>query len=237
MNWLVATLTDRTTETPTSTTLTFDVDGWPGHRPGQHVDVRLTAEDGYSAQRSYSMATPADGSTVVLTVQTVDDGEVSPYLADVLEVGAQVELKGPIGGWFVWDEADDAPVLLIAGGSGIVPLMAMIRARRRSGSTAPFRLIYSVRSPAEVMYASELASMQAGVEVAIRYTREDPNGHPGRLTPDAIASGGWSPDIAPRCFVCGPTGFVEMVADVLVTQGHMPFRVKTERFGPVGIAR
>ncbi|SNS45809.1 ferredoxin reductase [Rhodococcoides kyotonense] len=229
----MATLIDRQAETASAVTLTFDVDGWPGHLPGQHVDVRLTAEDGYSAQRSYSMATPADGKTVVLTVQTVDDGEVSPYLTDVLEVGQQVEVKGPIGGWFVWESADAAPVLLVAGGSGVVPLMAMIRARIDSRSAAKFRLIYSVRSPGEVMYASELAALPDGVEAHVRYTRDDPGGQPGRLTTTDIADHGWPSSIAPRCFVCGPTGFVETVADMLVEQGHMAFRIKTERFGPI----
>nr|WP_296774053.1 ferredoxin reductase [Rhodococcus sp. (in: high G+C Gram-positive bacteria)] len=237
MRWRVATLVEKRTETPTATTLVFDVDGWPGHKPGQHIDVRLTAEDGYSAQRSYSMATPQNGSRVVLTIQTVDDGEVSPYLTGVIEVGEQVELRGPIGGWFVWDSADPAPVLLVAGGSGIVPVMSMLRARVDGDRRTPFRLVYSVRTPDEVMYASELRRLPGGVDVAVHYTREAPDGYRGRvgrLNTRDLVEGGWPPDFAPSCFVCGPTGFVEAVANILVSEGHLPPRIKTERFGPAG---
>lgn len=235
MQWLVATLTNKHAETDSATTLVFDVDGWPGHKPGQHVDVRLTAEDGYSAQRSYSMATPANGNTVVLTVQNVDDGEVSPYLTGILEVGEQVELRGPIGGWFVWDPADPRPVLLVAGGSGIVPLMAMVRARVRADRATPFRLIYSVRSAAEALYTSELRSLPGGIDVSVHYTRAAPTGYRGRigrLTENDVVEAGWPADFAPSCFVCGPTGFVEAAADILVATGHLPPRIKTERFGP-----
>lgn len=235
MKWLVATLTDKIAETATATTLVFDVDGWPGHKPGQHVDVRLTAEDGYSAQRSYSMSTPTDGTVVTLTIQNVDDGEVSPYLATVLEVGEQIELRGPIGGWFVWDAANPAPVLLVAGGSGIVPLMAMVRARVHAERKTPFRLVYSVRTPAEVIYASELRALPGGIDVTVHYTRQAPAGHRGRvgrLTDNDLIEAGWPPDFAPSCYVCGPTGFVESVADMLVSAGHLPPRIKTERFGP-----
>ncbi len=235
MRWLVATLTDKRVETASATTLVFDVAGWPGHKPGQHVDVRLTAEDGYSAQRSYSMATPVDGTTVVLTVQNVDDGEVSPYLTGVLEVGEQVELRGPIGGWFVWEPADPRPVLLIAGGSGIVPLMSMIRARVHAERATPFRLIYSVRSDAETLYARELTTLPGGIDVSMRYTRHAPTdyrGRVGRLTEKDVIEAGWPADFAPSCFVCGPTGFVENAADILVATGHLPPRIKTERFGP-----
>ncbi|MDJ0393983.1 ferredoxin reductase [Rhodococcus sp. G-MC3] len=237
MKWLVATLTEKKIETPTATTLIFDVDGWPGHKPGQHVDVRLTAEDGYNAQRSYSMATPCDGSTVVLTIQTVDDGEVSPYLTSVIEVGEQVELRGPIGGWFVWDRQNPAPVLLVAGGSGIVPVMAMVRDRVRGEQRTPFRLVYSVRTPDEVMYAPELRRLPEGVDVSIHYTRRAPEGYRervGRLNTSDLVAHGWPADIAPSCFVCGPTGFVESVANILVAEGHLPPRIKTERFGPAG---
>ena len=235
MKWLVATLIDKRIETASASTLVFEVDGWPGHKPGQHVDVRLTAEDGYSAQRSYSMATPAHGNTVVLTIQTVDDGEVSPYLTGVLEIGEQIELRGPVGGWFVWDSSDRAPVLMIAGGSGIVPLMAMIRTRVQAERKTPFRLVYSVRSEAELMYAAELRALSGGIEVSVRYTRQAPEGYRGRLgrlTDTDIAEAGWPPDFAPKCFVCGPTRFVETVADILVSAGHLPPRIKTERFGP-----
>lgn len=235
MKWLVATLVEKIFETNTACTLIYDVDGWPGHQPGQHVDIRLTAEDGYSAQRSYSLAQPSDGDRIALTVQTVADGEVSPYLTSTLEVGEQIEMRGPIGGWFVWNEARPSPVLLVAGGSGIVPLMAMTRARSRSARKAPFRLIYSVRSPADLIYARELRSLPEGVDVDYRFTREAPpqhDGRVGRLTAQDLASERWQPDSAPDCFVCGPTGFVESVADMLVALGHAPYRIRTERFGP-----
>jgi ferredoxin-NADP reductase len=204
------------------------------------VDVRLTAADGYTAQRSYSVAAPADGDLVTLTVQRLDDGEVSPYLAGPYAIGDPVEVRGPVGGWFVWQPGDPGPVLLVAGGSGVVPLMAMIRARRAAGSSTPFRLLYSVRSPADRLYATELDALAAGgaagagVEVRYAYTRAVPAGWPlppGRLTRAALAAAGWSPERRATCFVCGPTGFVETVADFLVDLGHDPSRIKTERFG------
>jgi ferredoxin-NADP reductase len=235
--WRVATLVERRAETATASTLVFAVPGWPGHLAGQHVDVRLTAEDGYSTQRSYSLAAPADGDRVELTVQEVAGGEVSPYLAEVLSPGDPVELRGPVGGWFVWRPADPAPVLLVAGGSGIVPLMAMVRARRAAGSRVPFRLLYSVRSPAELYYAAELRRPEPGLDVTYAYTRVAPDGWPApprRLGVAAVNTAGWPPDFEPACFVCGPTGFVETVADILVGLGHDPRRVRTERFGPSG---
>jgi ferredoxin-NADP reductase len=218
----------------------IDVPGWPGHLAGQHVDVRLTAEDGYSTQRSYSIAAPAEGDRVELTVQAVADGEVSPYLTEVLSPGDPVELRGPVGGWFVWRPTSMDPVLLVAGGSGVVPLMAMIRARRAAGSRAPFRLIYSVRTPGDVYYADELrrrARDDAGLDVTFAYTREVPDGwpHPPRRIGVAdVNTNGWPPALTPDCYVCGPTGFVEAVADILVALGHDPRRVRTERFGPTG---
>ncbi|MDJ0360448.1 ferredoxin reductase [Rhodococcus sp. H29-C3] len=234
MKWLVATLVEKIFETSTACTLIYDVDGWPGHQPGQHIDVRLTAEDGYSAQRSYSLAQPSDGDRIALTVQSVADGEVSPYLTSTLEVGEQIEIRGPIGGWFVWNEARQSPVLLLAGGSGIVPLMAMMRARSRSARKIPFLLIYSVRSPADLIYARELRSLPEGIDVGYRFTRKAPpehDGRVGRLTAQDLESGGWEPDSSPDCFVCGPTGFVESAADMLVEIGHAPYRIRTERFG------
>jgi ferredoxin-NADP reductase len=230
----------RRVETPTALSLVFDVPGWTGHLPGQHVDVRLTAQDGYSTERSYSMAAAVDGERVELTVQRVSDGEVSPYLTEILEVGDEVELRGPVGGWFVWDGSDPAPVLLVAGGSGIVPLMAMIRARRRPGGGPPFRLVYSVRTPQDRYYLPELeaAAQEPGLEVAFIYTRSAPADStrpPGRLTAADLESHGWPAPLRPACFVCGPTGFVEAAADLLVTAGHAPARVKTERFGPTGV--
>lgn len=238
--WRVAHLAEVRDETPTARTLALDVPGWPGHLPGQHVDVRLTAEDGYSTQRSYSIASAADGDRVELTVQRVPDGEVSPYLTDGFAVGGPVELRGPVGGWFVWRPADPDPVLLLAGGSGVVPLMAMIRARAQAAGRVPFRLIYSTRTPDDVLYADELrrrARDDRGLDVTFVYTRRSPDGFarpPGRLTAADLAEWGWPPDFEPACFVCGPTGFVEAAADLLVDAGHDPRRIKTERFGPTG---
>jgi ferredoxin-NADP reductase len=217
--------------------LVLDVPDWPGHAAGQHVDVRLTAPDGYTAQRSYSLAAPADGDRVELTVQHVDDGEVSEYLANVYAIGDPVEVRGPVGGWFVWRPTHPDPVFLVAGGSGIVPLMAMIRARAAADSKTPFRLLYSVRSPNEIIFADELrrrARDDRGLDVTYLYTRSAPDGWPGRphrITVADLNNAGWPPDLAPACFVCGPTGFVEAAADILVALGHDPRRVKTERFG------
>jgi ferredoxin-NADP reductase len=233
-------LTGYRDETAAARTLVLAVPGWPGHLAGQHVDVRLTAADGYSTQRSYSLAAPADGDRIEVTVQRVPDGEVSPFLTEMLRVGDRVEIRGPVGGWFVWRPADTSPVLLTAGGSGIVPLMAMVRARRMAENRAPFRLVYSLRSPAEQYYANELREPPAGdtgVEVSCVYSRSAPAGWarpPGRITAADLAAAGWAAEAAPACFVCGPTGFVEAAADILVGLGHDPRRVKTERFGPSG---
>lgn len=227
-------------ETPTARTLVLDVPDWPGHLAGQHVDVRLTAPDGYTAQRSYSIASAPEGERIELTVQRVPEGEVSPYLTEVYSIGDPVELRGPVGGWFVWRRADPAPVQLVAGGSGIVPLMAMVRDRAATGSRVPFRLIYSVRSAADVYYADELRRRvrdDHGLDVSFVYTRSAPEGWAGpvgRLGVAHVNTHGWPADFGPACFVCGPTGFVETVADILVALGHDPRRVKTERFGPTG---
>jgi ferredoxin-NADP reductase len=235
--WRVARLAAVRDETTTARTLLLDVPGWPGHLPGQHVDVRLTAPDGYSTQRSYSLAAPADGDRVELTVQRVPDGEVSPYLTQVFTGGDAVELRGPVGGWFVWRDTDRSPVLLVAGGSGIVPLMAMIRARAAARSRVPFRLIYSVRAAEDACYAGELrrrARDDAGLDVRYVYTRRAPEGWPGttgRLGVATVNTHGWPAALQPACFVCGPTGFVETVADILVALGHDAHRIKTERFG------
>ncbi|MFI6318852.1 ferredoxin reductase [Nonomuraea sp. NPDC050556] len=218
--WRPARLVKTRQETPTARTLVFDVPDWPGHLAGQHVDVRLTAEDGYAAQRSYSLAS-AEG--VELTVQIVPDGEVSPYLAEVLEVGDEVELRGPVGGWFVWRPANPAPVVLVAGGSGIVPLMAMVRARRTAGLDTPFHLVYSLRDPGQLYYADELE--RAGVALTLVYTRTGPA---RRITAADLPGG------PADCYVCGPTGFVEAAADLLTGLGHDPARIRTERFGPTG---
>lgn len=229
-------LLERRTESPSARTLVLQVDEWAGHLPGQHVDVRLTAEDGYQTARSYSLAAPPDGDRLEITVQRADGGEVSPFLADDLEVGDRVELRGPLGGWFVWRPEDPGPVLLVAGGSGVVPLMAMIRARA-GVSRAPFRLIYSVRTPEDRLYAAELrrrAAEDGGLDVSYVYTREAPADSPrppGRIRADDLVSHGWPPDFEPTCFVCGPTPLVEAVAGLLVGWGHDPGRIRTERFG------
>lgn len=238
LTWRVATVAATRWETPSARTLVLDVPDWPGHLPGQHVDVRLTAPDGYSAQRSYSIASAWTGSgPVELTVQRLADGEVSPYLTDEVREGDQLELRGPVGGWFVWRPERPAPVLLIAGGSGVVPLMAMIRARGAARGRQPFRLIYSVRTPQDLMYAGELARRvrdDGGLDVRYVYTRQTPDGWPEpakRLSVATLNSHGWPPDFAPDCFVCGPTGFVETAADILVALGHDPRAIRTERFG------
>lgn len=240
LTWRVAVVAAVRDETPTARTLVLEVPGWPGHRAGQHVDVRLTAPDGYSAQRSYSIASAPGGSRVELTVQRLADGEVSPYLTQTLAVGDPLELRGPIGGWFVWDPGSAVPVLLVAGGSGVVPLMAMIRARAGAGSDAPFRLIYSLRDPGAALYAGELAERERaddGLAVTWLYTRAAPAGSvrpAGRISGPLIAAAGFGPGQSASVFVCGPTGFVETAADLLVGAGHDPRAIKTERFGPSG---
>ena len=236
LTWRTATVRENRPETPRVHRLVLDVPDWPGHLPGQHVDVRLTAEDGYSAQRSYSIASAWPGR-VELTVQRIADGEVSSYLTDVVEPGQQLELRGPVGGWFVWRATHTAPVLLVAGGSGVVPLMAMIRARAAAHGRQPFRLIYSVRTPDDVLYAAELrrrAREDAGLDVRIVHTRQAPPDSPvapKRIDVAVLNSHGWPPDFAPECFVCGPTSFVETAADILVALGHDPRLIRTERFG------
>ena len=238
LSWLVGEVTALRDETATARTIVLAVPGWPGHAPGQHVDVRLTAPDGYSAERSYSIASAADGTRLELTVQRLPDGEVSPYLAGSLVVGQPLELRGPIGGWFVWAPADPGPVLLVAGGSGIVPLMAMIRARQQAGSAAPFRLVYSARGPADLIYGAELAQRAtAGLSLSYVYTRTAPPDaqvRVGRISGPVLAADGWRAREAPAVFVCGPTGFVEAAASLLTRMGHDPARIKTERFGPTG---
>ena len=215
----------------------LDVPDWPGHVAGQHIDVRLTAPDGYRAQRSYSLAAPADGDRLELTVQHVDDGEVSEYLTRTYKKGDPIEVRGPVGGWFVWRPTQPEPVLLVAGGSGVVPLMAMIRARGDVRGRQPFRLIYSVRTPQDALYVDELARRvrdDPGLDVRFVYTRKAPDGWPdppGRLSVATINTYGWPPDFAPDVFVCGPTSFVEASADILVALGHDPKKIRTERFG------
>jgi len=240
LTWRVGTLVSFRDETAAARTLVFEIPDWPGHLAGQHVDVRLTAPDGYSTQRSYSIASAAEGELIELTIERLPDGEVSPYLSEVLSIGDQIELRGPIGGWFVWDAEAGTPTLLVGGGSGVVPLMAMVRTRHRIGSTAPFRLLYSVRDPESVLYGNELEMLRSAdplLEVHYAYTRATPPGFarpPGRIDAAFLAEFGFSAALAPAVFVCGPTGFVEAIADHLVAAGHDPQRVKNERFGPSG---
>ncbi|MEU4406314.1 ferredoxin reductase [Streptosporangium sp. NPDC023963] len=240
LTWRVATVTAVRDETPGARTITLDVPGWPGHLAGQHVDVRLTAPDGYSTQRSYSIASAADGDRVELTVELLPDGEVSPYLARVLSPGDPLEVRGPIGGWFVWRPETPEPVQLVAGGSGVVPLMAMIRARASAGVGTPFRLLYSARGPHSALYRAELDRQSAdgsGLDVTYAYTREVPDGWgrpPARVDAALLAEAAWPAEREPAVFVCGPTGFVETAAGLLVSAGHDPRLIRTERFGPSG---
>jgi ferredoxin-NADP reductase len=239
VRWLVATVAETFPETVRATTLRLDVPGWPGHRAGQHVDVRLTAEDGYSAQRSYSIASAPGMDQLELTVVRFDDGEVSPYLTDVAEVGDQFELRGPVGGWFVWDGDDSRPVLLAGGGSGVVPLMAMMRHHAQVGSTAALHLLYSARTLDDVLYRDELRALADGGHraVTVTLTREESPawvGSRGRVDATLLDAVAWPPRVKPHCYVCGPTPFVEAVSSALVGLGHEPSQVKTERFGPTG---
>jgi ferredoxin-NADP reductase len=241
LTWQAASIAEIRVETDTVRTLVLDLPGWPGHVAGQHVDIRLTADNGYSAQRSYSVASTPDDGRLEVTIQRVPDGEVSGYLVDIAQPGDMVEVRGPVGGYFIWQqETDPAPVLLLAGGSGIVPLMSMIRARAAAGSRVPFRLIYSTRGPDDAIYADELRRRvrdDGGLAVAYAYTRNVPEGWPrppGRLDAELLTAAGWPADLGPAAFVCGPTGFVEAMANLLVAQGNDPSRVKTERFGPTG---
>ncbi|GAB2511897.1 ferredoxin reductase [Nocardia heshunensis] len=260
MRWQPAELVATRTESASARTLVLRVDGWPGHRPGQHLDVRLTAPDGYHAERSYSLAAPADGDHIEITVQRVRDGEVSGYLVDTFPVGAFIEVRGPVGGWFVWTPETSGAAVLIAGGSGIVPLAAMLRARRKSLNTSPFRLLYSVRTPEDLLYADELAELRRAtlastadpvgqvcylenpesdedIDVFVAYTRTAPTADPrppGRLTRTEIARLSLPPSPTVTCYVCGPTPFVEFAADALVSAGHAPAMIRTERFGPTG---
>jgi ferredoxin-NADP reductase len=209
------------------------VPGWPGHRAGQHLDVRLTAEDGYTAQRSYSIATPPEDPVPAITVERLDDGEVSPYLVDEARAGDVLEVRGPVGGWFVWDVARGGPLWLIGGGSGVVPLISMLRHRARAGSDAEARLLLSASRPADVLYAAELPAF----DVTLTYTREAPPGWTGyarRVDAEMLADAGFAPERKPWIYVCGPTAFVEVVAGALVAIGHDTHRIRTERFGATG---
>jgi ferredoxin-NADP reductase len=238
LTWETATVSKLTDETPTVRTITLDAPGWGGHQAGQHLDLRLTADDGYQAEREYSIAS-APGEPLAITVERLEDGEVSPYLTQDLRAGDEIELRGPVGGYFIWDPSIDGttPVLLAAGGSGVVPLRAMLRHRARTGSSAPMRLLYSVRSLADVIYRSELGAEPDGAQVIYTLTRQQPPGWTGyarRVDQQMMTEVAWPVAQAPLAYVCGPTNFVEAVAADLVALGYPPQRVKTERFGATG---
>ena len=244
LTWQLGEVVATQAETVRAKSLTIAVPKWTGHRPGQHVDVRLTAEDGYQAQRSYSIASAPEEQhrprRLTLTIERLDDGEVSPYLVDELRVGDKLELRGPIGGYFVWEARMGGPLLLVSGGSGIVPLMAMIRHRVAVGSQVPTRLLYSSRSYEDVIYRAELdrlESLDAALEVIHTLTRTQPPGWTGyrrRIDVDLLREVAWPPGHRPLTFICGPTQFVETAAEDLLSLGHEPKLIKTERFGPTG---
>jgi len=238
--WRIGEIVETRPDTPRTKSLFLEVPGWEGHRAGQHVDVRLTAEDGYQAQRSYSIASAPEDGRVQLLVERLEDGEVSPYLTDEIRVGDGLELRGPIGGWFAWEAREGGPLLLVAGGSGIAPLIAMIRHHKAAGSDAPVRLLFSSRSYEEVIFREELEELFAEdgtLEVTHTLTRSTPPGWTGyarRIDEEMLEDVAFSPEERPFAFVCGPTPLVETVATALVGLGHDPTRVKTERFGPTG---
>jgi ferredoxin-NADP reductase len=237
LNWQLGTVAELVDETARTKSIMLEVPQWRGHHAGQHVDVRLTAEDGYQAQRSYSIASSPEDAHLELTVERLDDGEVSPYLVDVLRPGDELELRGPIGGYFVWEAPGDAPLFLLAGGSGVVPFRSMLRHRMAAGSTVPLRLLYSSRSLGDVIYRDELQAADGGVDVEFVLTREWPDdwsGHRGRVDQNLLRELAWPPDQHPAIFICGPNSFVEAMAGGLVQDGHDPRRIKTERFGPSG---
>ena len=240
LNWQVAELVERMQETPRIASLYLKLPNWPGHLAGQHVDVRLTAEDGYQAERSYSIATAPEAQLLALTVERLDDGEVSPYLVDELRIGDRLELRGPIGGYFVWGGDDQRPLLLIGGGSGVVPLMAMLRHRSALSHKTRARLLYSSRTLEDVIYREELErfiSAQDGLEVRYTLTRSQPSrwaGYSRRIDADMVRDVAWPKEQRPEVFVCGPTPFVETAAGLLVGLAYEAEWVKTERFGATG---
>jgi ferredoxin-NADP reductase len=237
VHWRTATVRAVAEETPRARTLTLDVDEWPGHRAGQHVDVRLTADDGYQAERSYSIASAPELGAVEITVELIDDGEVSPWFVEVAQPGDTLEIRGPIGGHFSWSADEGGPLLLVAGGYGLAPLMAMVRHRAARGSDADVRLLVSARAADDVPYRDELAGLEGApaLRVAYTYTRSAPPGWTGwARRVDAAMLDELSPGRSARCFVCGPTPFVERVAELLVAAGHDPSAIHAERFGPTG---
>jgi len=240
LNWRLGEVVELIDETPRVRTIGLDIPDWPGHRAGQHVDVRLTAEDGYQAQRSYSIASAPEDGRIMLTVERLADGEVSPYLVDELRLGDVLELRGPIGGYFVWEAGMGGPLLLVAGGSGVVPLMAMLRHRAGSNSKAASKLIYSSRAWEDVIFRDELERLSAspdGPEVIHTLTRAHPRGWQGyarRIDGRMLAETAFPPASMPLTYICGPTSFVEVASRAFVLLGHEAKRIKTERFGPTG---
>jgi ferredoxin-NADP reductase len=239
LSWQLATVSALVDETPGVRSIVLESPAWPGHRAGQHVDVRLTAEDGYQAQRSYSIASAPEDEQLVLTVERLDDGEVSPYLVGELRAGDGLELRGPVGGYFVWEESFGGPLLLVAGGSGVVPLRAMLRHHRAIGSAVQVRLLYSARTFEDIIYRDELMHLadDSQVDVHFTLTRRQPDdwrGYCRRIDRELLEDVSWPSGEQPLVYVCGPTAFVETAATVLVGLGHEPTRIRTERFGPTG---
>jgi ferredoxin-NADP reductase len=241
LKWWSGDVTQIVRETPTASSLILNVPGWLGHRAGQHVDVRLTAEDGYQAVRSYSIASAPADEQLMLTIERLDDGEVSPYLVDDVRPSDPLEFLGPIGGYFVWEEEMGGPLLLIAGGSGVVPLRAMARQRALTGSDVPTRFLYSARTADALIYRSELNALAASdthFQLVYTLTRSQPPGWTGyarRVDADMLREVAWSPEDNPAIYLCGPTPFVEAVSAQLVALGHNPARIRIERFGPTGV--
>jgi ferredoxin-NADP reductase len=236
VDWQVAEVTDVVVETPSVHSLTLAVPAWPGHLAGQHAEIRLTAEDGYQAARDYSIASAPEDRELVFTIERLDDGEVSPYLVDIVQPGDRFEVRGPIGYHFIWEVSSGGPLLLVAGGSGVVPFRSMLRHRAAAGSDVPVRLLYSLRSPADLIYAAELEDLatRTGVDITYVYTRAAPPGWDGyarRIDAEILAAVAWPAADEPLAYVCGPTGFVEVAAGFLVGLGHDPARIRTERYG------
>jgi ferredoxin-NADP reductase len=239
LSWQLGTVLELIRETARATSIVLELPGWPGHRAGQHVDVRLTAEDGYQAQRSYSIASGPEDGSLTLTVERLDDGEVSPYLVGELRPGDELELRGPIGGYFVWEESLGGPLLMVAGGSGVVPFRSMLRHWAAGGRALTPRLLYSSRSLSEVIYGEELMRLadDDGVDVRLALTREWPEdwpGHRGRIDRELLEEIAGPPSEEPIVYICGPSAFVETAAEALVENGHQAGRIRTERFGPTG---
>jgi ferredoxin-NADP reductase len=235
LTWQLGRVAGVVDETARTRSLALELPDWAGHRAGQHVDVRLTAEDGYQAQRSYSIGSGPEDDQLVLTVERLDDGEVSPYLTQELRPGDELELRGPIGGYFVWEASLGGPVWMIAGGSGVVPFRSVLRHHAATGSDTPIRLLYSSRSLDDVIYREELEGFGDAVELTLtRQWPDDWTGHRGRVDPELLGAVGWPASDRPLVYICGPTGFVEAVAETLVKAGHNPGRIRTERFGPSG---